>query len=267
MNTNNQPFNQNIKRALLIGINYTLNPANLLRGCINDIKNIEKKIKSTSPNCKEILCLSDDEKNPNLKPTRQNIINSINWLIKDLKHNDYVYLHYSGHGGLTVDLSKDEISGFDSCIYPISETNIETIVDDELRSLLVDKLPFNTTCFAVFDCCHSGTGLDLKYTLTCPTINNLAVLQNTKYGDSAGSVIFLSGCEDRQTSADTVDKKNIPSGALTNALLECWDKYGSSINFASLLRDVRNYLTVNKYEQIPQMCFSNYRGIKSVLKQ
>ena len=254
-----------ISKVLLIGINYTSSPNNKLLGCINDIKNIEQKIRSSYPQCANFLILKDDQPNPNLQPTRKNIINSINWLVKDLKPNDCVYLHYSGHGGLTIDLSGDEITGKDSCIYPISGKNIEIIIDDEIRNLLVDKLPENTKCIAVFDSCHSGTALDLKYTLNCNTSNLLSVSQNTRYKDSKADVIFLSGCADNQTSADTINKNNIPTGALTNALLDCWNNYGKDINFKLLLYDIRKYLKNNNYTQIPQLSFGNYKSIQNVL--
>ena len=243
-----------LKKALLIGINYIEDPNNRLNGCINDIKNIEKKLRKTNPECKEFVLLSDDSTNPGLKPTRKNIINGIHWLVNGLKAGESVFVHYSGHGGLTVDTSGDE--EYDSCIYPICNKSIEIITDDELRTLLVDKIPLGSKCFAVFDCCHSGSALDLRYTFSAPAYGKIILSQNN-YPKSTGSVIFLSGCQDNQTSADTVDNKNIPSGALTNALIQTWDKYGMKIKFKYLLWDIRESLKKNKYEQIPQLSCSN----------
>lgn len=243
-----------LKRALLIGINYIENADNALRGCINDIKNIEKKLRSTNPECKEFILLSDDSVNPALKPTRKNIIKYINWLVNGLKSGESVFFHYSGHGGLTVDKSGDE--EYDSCIYPICDKNIEMITDDELRTILVNKIPLGSKCFAVLDCCHSGSALDLRYTFSAPNYGKIIVSQNN-YPKTPGSVIFLSGCQDNQTSADTVNNKNIPSGALTNALIQIWDKYGTKIKFKYLLWDIRESLKNNNYEQIPQLSCSN----------
>ena len=42
-------------------------------------------------------------------------------------------------------------------------SKIEYILDDELKTLLADKIPEGCKCFVVLDCCHSGTGIDLKY--------------------------------------------------------------------------------------------------------
>jgi hypothetical protein len=62
---------------------------------------------------------------------------------------------------------------------------------------------------------------------------------------------------DDQTSADTVDAKNLPSGAITNALLEVWAKYGVNIKFKYLLWDIRTSLKKSGYTQIPQLSCSN----------
>jgi len=246
-----------LKRALLVGINYLENPLNTLSGCINDVKNIEAKLLTANPECKEFRILTDDKADPFLKPTRKNIIDGINWLVNGLQTNESVFFHYSGHGGLTLDLSADEKSGFDSCIYPINIGKIETITDDELRSMLVNKIPTGCKCFAVLDCCHSGSALDLRYLISAPEYGKINISQDTNYPSTNGSVIFLSGCDDNQTAADTVDSKNIPSGALTNALLEVWNQYGTNIKFKYLLWDIRDVLKKNGYSQIPQMSCSN----------
>jgi hypothetical protein len=246
-----------LKRVLLIGINYIENTQNKLLGCINDVTNMDRKIRKSYPECKEFLSLTDNQADPLKKPTRKNILDGIRWLTNGLVSGDSVLFHYSGHGGLTLDYSGDERSGYDSCIYPIENGKIECITDDELRECLVKKIPGNCKCFAILDCCHSGSALDLRYIYNAPNYGKLTMSQNERYPKTNGSVIFLSGCEDKQTAADTVDKKNIPSGALTNALLEVWEKYGMSIKFKYLLWDVRRVLQSGGYQQIPQLSCSN----------
>ena len=253
-----------LKRALLIGINYAEDANNRLYGCINDIINVKATLKKLYPSCTDIRSLSDED--AQTKPTRANIIDSINWLTSGLKSGDSVLLHYSGHGGLTVDHSGDETSGFDSCIYPISNGKIECITDDELRTMLVNKIPEGCKCFAILDCCHSGSALDLRYMYNAPSYGNLVMSQNEKYPKTKGSVIFISGCADTQTSADTVNEKNIPSGALTNALLKVWDKYGVNIKFKYLLWDIRTLLKGDGYEQIPQLSCSANINMSDIFK-
>lgn len=252
------PPPKRLKRALLVGINYINNPSNTLHGCINDVINIEAKLKIANPECKEYRILRDDATDPLLKPTRKNIIEGIRWLVNGLISNESIFFHYSGHGGLTLDRSGDERSGYDSCIYPIDNAKIEIITDDELRDLLVNKIPTGGKAFVVLDCCHSGSALDLRYMISAPEYGKILISQDNKYPATNGSVIFLSGCNDTQTAADTVDSKNIPTGALTNALLEVWNQYGMNIKFKYLLWDIRAVLKKNGYSQIPQLsCSSN----------
>ena len=255
-----------LKKVLLIGINYIENINNKLNGCINDINNIENKLRSTNPECIDYRKLSDNQTNPLLKPTRKNIIDGINWLVSGLKSGESVFFHYSGHGGLTLDTSKDETSGFDSCIYPICNGKIEMITDDELRILLVNKIPAGCKCFAVLDCCHSGSALDLRYIFNAPEFGKIIVSQDNKYPKTDGSVIFLSGCQDNQTAADTVDSKRMPSGALTNALLNVWAIYGMNIKFKYLLWDIRVLLKKYGYSQIPQLSCSNSISLSDEFK-
>jgi hypothetical protein len=260
------PAPKGLIRALLIGINYVENTNNRLYGCVNDIINIKSNINKLYPSCTNIRSLSDEDANVNNKPTRKNIIDSIAWLTSGLKSGDSVLFHYSGHGGRTIDISRDEKSGYDSCIYPISNGTIESIIDDELRALLVNKIPTGCKCFAILDCCHSGSALDLRYMYNAPSYGQLIMTQNKKYSKTNGSVIFISGCTDVQTAADTVNEQNIPSGALTNALLKVWNTYGTNIKFKHMLWDIRTLLKENGYSQIPELSCSNNINMSNIFK-
>jgi hypothetical protein len=138
------------------------------------------------------------------------------------------------------------------------------ITDDELRALLVNKVPSGCKCFVVFDACHSGSALDLRYCYDAPEYGTLTMKQDEKYPKTQGSVIFLSGCSDTQTSADTVDEKKIPTGALTNALLKVWSKYGVNIKFKYLLWEIRANLKAGGYSQKPQLSCSDSISLSDV---
>jgi hypothetical protein len=51
-------------------------------------------------------------------PTHANIISAMKWLVAGAKKGDSFFLHYSGHGGSTKDLSGDEVDGKDETILP-----------------------------------------------------------------------------------------------------------------------------------------------------
>ena len=104
-----------VKRALLVGINYTGHKAGVLRGCHNDVDNMKAYIKSQGYSENDILVLMDKDGAPSDRmPTRANVTNAIKWLMRDLRAGDSVFFHYSGHGGQAADTDGDEVSDY-SC--------------------------------------------------------------------------------------------------------------------------------------------------------
>lgn len=110
-----------------------------------------------------MVILTDDQRDLNYQPTRVNIINAIKWLVGGSKPGDSLLFHFSGHGGRVKDRDGDEVGGYDSCIYPVDHKRASHILDDELNVLMVRYLPAGVRLTAIFDCCHSGSGLDLPY--------------------------------------------------------------------------------------------------------
>ncbi|KAL8243714.1 hypothetical protein R6Q59_009972 [Mikania micrantha] len=153
------------KKALLIGINY-IGSNNALRGCINDVHNmIQWLIQNYGFKRDDMVVLTDDQNQPRAIPTRQNILDAMGWLVSGARPGDNLFLHYSGHGGRTEDLDGDEEDGYDECIYPVDfqQTNPGHIIDDILHDICVKSLPAGCRLTAIFDCCHSGSILDLPY--------------------------------------------------------------------------------------------------------
>jgi metacaspase-1 len=249
-----------LRRALFIGINY-IGSQYELAGCVNDSMNMFNHIGRLYPACKEVRLLRD---NGALKPTKQNIMESIRWLISGLKPGENAIFHYSGHGGLVRDKNGDEVSGYDSCIYPCDNGKLEEITDDELRSALADGIPAGSKCFVILDCCHSGSAVDLRYRLNVPNSNVVQVLENKVYPKTRGQVVFLSGCTDFQFAADTVNAVGIPCGALTWALLETWKRYGTKIKLKYLLWDILQFLRTRGYPQTPQLSLGQYFDINAI---
>ncbi|KDQ59173.1 hypothetical protein JAAARDRAFT_68700 [Jaapia argillacea MUCL 33604] len=163
-----QPFFQysqcNGKRkALCIGINYVGQDAELA-GCINDAHNVKKFLCSQFGYKEDdIVMLTDDAPNARQKPTRENMLTAMQWLVQGAAPNDALFFHYSGHGGQTKDLDGDEDDGFDEVIYPVDYESAGHIVDDDMHAIMVRPLPPGCRLTAIFDSCHSGTALDLPY--------------------------------------------------------------------------------------------------------
>jgi hypothetical protein len=249
-----------LKRALLVGINY-VGTQYQLAGCINDVNNMSSYLKTILPMCKEHRIITDSASGAVAaasRPSRKNILDAISWLVTGLKPGENVFFQYSGHGGQVRDTNGDEVAGLDSCIYPLNGLEMEMITDDELRVALAMKVPAGSKCFVVLDCCHSGSAVDLRCTWQAPTATRLTYAESKIYAKTPGTVLFLSGCRDTETAADTVDKDARPCGALTMALLDSWKKYGAGIKMKFILWDVRKYLKENGYAQIPQLCTGSY---------
>jgi len=162
------------RKALFIGINYFGTNAEL-KGCINDVKNVSQFVcqKFGFQNC---LYLTDDQQDASKKPTYDNIINGMKWLVEGAKPGDSLFFHYSGHGGTAKDSETDEIDGFDETILPLDYTQNGQIVDDVIYGNLVKPLPKGCRLTAIFDSCHSGTVLDLPYTYQCD--GSVEVIEN-----------------------------------------------------------------------------------------
>jgi hypothetical protein len=221
-----------------------------LAGCINDVTDTQALLQRLYPACKDYRVITDQTE---VTPTRANILAAIDWLVAGLKAGQNVYFHFSGHGGRVRDTNGDEVSRFDSCLYPVNRGNLETITDDELRTQLAARVPAGSKAFVVLDCCHSGTAVDLRYMWQAPTATTLGYSEDKRYAALPGTVVFLSGCQDVQTAADTADGAGRPCGALTMALRETWNTYGPDIKMKHLLWDVRKFLRDRRYTQIPQL--------------
>ena len=253
-----------MKRAVFIGINYTLSPPNRLAGCANDVRSMAALFDSSVGF--ETRTLSDDLPGAS-GPSRKNILDAIAWLVGSLRSADEAVLHYSGHGGLTVDVSGDEETGNDSCIYPISETGaVECITDDELRALIVPRVPRGAMCTVVFDCCHSGTCLDLRYGYRPISDSELLVAESARYPRGKGTVLFLSGCADNETAAESVaappTQQGQPqvSGALTSALIAA---LATETKMKRVLWATRRNLRAGGFVQVPQLSSSVPFGLSS----
>jgi len=196
------------KKALLIGINY-FGTKFQLKGCINDVQNINKFIQQQynfKPS--NIVVLTDDQKDARFIPNRQNITNAIKWLIAGAQPGDSLFFHYSGHGGQAEDKDGDESDGMDETIMPVDFETKGEILDDELHQLMVKPLPEGARLTAVFDCCHSGTVLDVPYVYRCDGRIQLV----TDHNHQAGAIALLNAFLDHHKGHKAAAMDNLKEG-------------------------------------------------------
>jgi metacaspase-1 len=270
------------RTALLVGINYNNNPDATLNGCYNDVVNVSQYLRTVlgyTPSA--ITLLTDGNRGAAgagtasvVAPTRQNIIAGMAALVADMVAGDEAVFHFSGHGSLVRDTNGDELTGLDSCLCPLdynapASAGGGIITDDELRTLLVNRVPRGARLYAILDCCHNGTGCDVRFKyedfsllLRPPSgryparwLTRQKAFANRKYTETAGEVFMISGSRDEQTSADAYIN-NAFAGALTYAVFSILRANQAAIrtySWSSLLRDVRHFMRANRYSQIPQV--------------
>ena len=230
------------KNALLIGCNY-IGTQNELSGCINDVENIQNKLK-TQYGFNSIVIMTD---NTNKKPTKVNILDEIKVLLNNSKSGDKLFLGFSGHGTYTKDTNGDEKDGLDEMFVPL---DFNCISDDEIKICINNNLKKDVTLFALFDCCHSGTILDLRYQYF-DSENYDNSTENLKETETIGNLIMLSGCMDNQTSADAYINSKY-QGAMTWSFLDTVNK-NPKITWIELITTMRSSLKTSTYQQIPQL--------------
>lgn len=239
-------LNNKIK-ALLVGIDYK-GTRFKLNGCINDVASITQFLVSKNIKSNQIYSLTD---NTPVKPTKTNIINSLTKMLTDAVTGDQLVFFYSGHGSTVNKANPNIFEKFDDVLLTI---NFEYIVDDELNAIIQANLKPGVKLFVLFDCCHSGTMLDLKYNYALDSSMNIII--DTTSSDTKSEVYYISGCKDDQTSEESyINSKS--QGALTWAFLQAVASVGNSAqglsaSWKNVVLSIRDNLKKYNFIQIPQ---------------
>jgi hypothetical protein len=187
-------------------------------------------------------------------PTRANIIEALQWLVDGAAAGDTLFIHFSGHGEAVRDGSGDEEDGKDEALVPIDGRTAGLIADDVLHDIF-STLPRGVTLYCVFDCCHSGTMIDLPKVYDESTNRFLDVGGETMDAD----VVMISGCLNDQKAGDLgtdlMKGINKSVGALSNALYgglfhRC--RIAKGYTWQSLITEIRTHLRAT-LTQIPQL--------------
>lgn len=257
-NINSMTFNFSIvktnnKKALLIGVNYINTPYEL-SGCIDDTERMKNFLSNKGFN--DFKMLNDLSE---IKPTKANILNEFKNMVVNAEANDILFFYFSGHGSYTYDRNADETDGKDEMII---SSDLQGVLDDELKTILSNYMKRDVTIVGLFDSCHSGTMFDLKY-IYLDSNNYDKYSENEKASECNGNVLMISGCMDSQTSSEaTINNK--PQGAMTWSFIECVNKTPNS-SWRELLKSMRDLLKSSSFTQIPQLSTDSFYDIDSKL--
>ncbi|XP_030539125.1 metacaspase-1-like isoform X2 [Rhodamnia argentea] len=229
------------KRAVLCGVSYKKRKYEL-KGTVNDVKHMKELLLRTFGFLEEnILVLTEEEKDEHRRPTRKNILDAFQWLIRDCRPGYSLVFFFSGHGLRHPESDGDELDGFDESICPVDFTTEGTILDNDINSAIVRPLPKGVTLHALVDSCHSGTVLDLPYVYDIKKgrwLDNRPPSGAYK-GTNGGLAICLSACADEELAADTSALHGKMSGAMTSSFIQAvWEKPG--ITYKQLLKAMQD---------------------------
>ena len=104
----------------------------------------------------------------------------MDWLVSD--PGCALFLHYSGHGGQVPDEQGVRRSGYNDTIVPVDFETRGMIDSGTLHRHLVSRLPNNSTLFVLFDCCHSGSAIELPYVYRSDEDGNVNLMDNLSAG-------------------------------------------------------------------------------------
>jgi len=150
-----------VKKALLVGINYTNTPQQQLHGCIDDIVNIsDLLVNNFNYDINNIIMLRDDNNNATTIPTRKNILTHLSNLVKQSANLSEIWFHYSGHGSQINAVTNGKYNNLNEVILPVDYQTNGFIIDDEIYNIIK-----NVKCkmILVFDSCHSGSICELQW--------------------------------------------------------------------------------------------------------
>lgn len=224
-----------------ISFNYP-GTSHALSGCWNDSIMAKQTLAKYGFKPENIFFLQDKTD----KPDHTEVINFITTVVKKLKRGDILFFHYSGHGRFTYDFSGDEKDHRDETLCPPKGHDIS---DDRLYHLLVRMRPAGTTVIGLPDCCHSGTNSDLPYVYD----RRISLHSADKvYECRDKPTIWISGCRDKQTSADAYIA-NKYRGAMSWSAFTTFNKILSKrtdLNWIEMI-GVMRYKLRKRFSQVP----------------
>jgi len=172
------------RKALIIGINYYGSKYEL-SGCINDARNVREYLvreRGFSGDPYNMVFMTDEPGNRGgpYEPTGYNMMNAFRWLVTGNQPGDSCWLSYSGHGGQVKSPEADR--ELDDTICPVDFQQTGQITSDTLHKVLVSLMSPHVRLTVLFDCCHSGSAIELPYVYRPDANGNVNLVDNIRQG-------------------------------------------------------------------------------------
>lgn len=263
------------KRAVLIGVNRYRIPGADLRGCVNDVINMQKVLTQQYGFSKsDITTLTD------LKATQKAMQSAIAQLIRGGRKGDVLLVHFSGHGSNVPDNDGDEADSRDEILCPTDLDWKNPFRDDWLRKTF-DSMRAGVSLTVITDCCHSGTitravqppdaKIKERYLpspwdlVACESGRNLRGVRRSGLHKASMAArrtrdivsadlpeVLISGCRADQTSADAFIGGSY-NGALTFNLAASINEAKGRLTYRQLHDATIAKLKRGRYAQVSQL--------------
>lgn len=206
---------EGIQRALLIAVEKVVGFPNLPQAHIDVVKMRDFLVNFRGYHPENIvMMMHHNSVSPKLYPSRVNMLREIDLMVRHTTQHDQIFFYYTGHGDQVTCKHHSEPDNKDEAILTYTG---KRIIDNVLKQHLVDPLPQGAKLFALWDCCHSHTVLDLEHS-NCnglwrtpfKVLSGLA--RKTKsIGKRLSSSISRDSCEGRFSSKDDSQSRNVSS--------------------------------------------------------
>lgn len=162
------------KRALLVGAHYEdEEDENVwLASCHTDVRRMRNHlIHEEGFEKRNVFVIMDDDRHH--EPTKGIILDSLERMCQISEPGDSIFFHFSGHGGTLMNQDEyDEDGIMHELLAPgdFRESGVGVLMDDELYSSFVTKVPEGVHAVVVIDTCHpvpfrsgKSSAIDLPY--------------------------------------------------------------------------------------------------------
>lgn len=207
------PKPEGIQRALLIAVQKADGFPNLPQAHTDVVKMRDFLVNFRGYHAENIVTMMHHKSvSRTLYPSRTNMLREIDLLVKQTTGHDQIFFYYTGHGDQVTCKHHTETDNKDEAILTYTG---KRIIDNVLKEHLVDPLPQGAKLFALWDCCHSHTVLDLEHSncnglwrTPLKVLSGLA--RKTKSIGKRLSTSFLKdSCESRFASKDDSQLRNV----------------------------------------------------------
>lgn len=244
----------------------------------NDIPVIKAALMNQQFSEKNIRIVKDEA------ATKAGIKNVLEELIRGVKEDDVVVLHFSSHGEQVADNNADETDGFDETIVPYDavlpnlsrdyDKDQATYFRDDEFGILVNqlrtKLGPKGDLVVFMDACHSGSGTrgmarvrggqppfvpagyDVKKFQKTDTAGVFKEKESgVKTGNNMATYIVFSAARAEELNYETVDEYGVPLGSLTYAVSKAMSNLDGVTSYRSLFAKVLSIMNTKVPKQNP----------------